>query len=140
MGQAETFDHTADLGLRLRATDLADLFQTAAEALFDVMIANREDVRQVESERVSLASDTPESLLIDWLNELIYLVEAEHRIFGGFEVRVAEDGRSLEATIRGEPLDSSRHVLDHEVKAATYHGARLDRVGPGYLAELILDI
>ena len=36
MGHDQTFDHTADLGLRIHASDLSDLFQTAAEALFDV--------------------------------------------------------------------------------------------------------
>ena len=44
MGHMETFDHTADLGLRIRATDLGDLFQTAAEGLFDVIVANRDAV------------------------------------------------------------------------------------------------
>ncbi|QEH37527.1 hypothetical protein OJF2_61180 [Aquisphaera giovannonii] len=140
MGQSETFDHTADLGLRIRAADLSDLFRTAAEALLDVMIANRADVAAESAEAVSLSSDSPDDLLIDWLNELIYRVETEHRIFGAFEVAVAADGRSLEATIRGEPLDPERHVLDHEVKAATYHGARLEGAGDAYMAEVILDI
>ena len=41
MGRSETFDHTADLGLRIHAADLADLFRTAALGLFDIIVANR---------------------------------------------------------------------------------------------------
>lgn len=41
MGRAETFEHTADLGLRMTAADLNDLFRTAGEGLFDVIVANR---------------------------------------------------------------------------------------------------
>ena len=50
MGHKETFDHTADLGLRIRASDLGDLFETAAEGLFDVIVANKEDVRSLDHE------------------------------------------------------------------------------------------
>ena len=44
MGRSETFEHTADLGLRVFADDLPDLFRAAGEGLFDVIVANRGDV------------------------------------------------------------------------------------------------
>jgi SHS2 domain-containing protein len=140
MGHAETFDHTADLGLRIRAADLHDLFQTAAEGLFDVIVANRDAVRDVHQERLSLATDSTEDLLIEWLNELIYRSETEHRLYGRFNVTVDADGRGLNAVIRGEPVDPTRHVLDHEVKAVTHHGVRIVRDEEGFVAEVILDI
>jgi SHS2 domain-containing protein len=80
------------------------------------------------------------SLLIAWLNELIFLCETRHLLFNRFEVAISDDGLALEATIRGEPIDRDRHVLDHEVKAVTHHGASLDREGTVWLAEVILDI
>ena len=140
MGHTETFDHTADLGLRIRATDLGDLFQTAAEGLFDVIVANRDAVRGVQDEQVSLAAESTEDLLIEWLNELIFRSETEHRLYGGFDVTVDADGRALRAVIQGEPVDPARHVLDHEVKAVTYHGVSIVRDQAGYLAEVIVDI
>ena len=74
MGRSVTFDHTADLGLRIYATDLADLFRTAAEALFDVIVTNRDRVDPLESEQFHLAADSTDALLLDWLNELISTV------------------------------------------------------------------
>ncbi len=140
MGRVELFDHTADLGLRCVADDLDDLYRTMAEGLFDVMVANREAVRPIEVQRIAIAADSPESLLVDWLNELIYRSETSHRFFSRFEVRVSPDGRSLEAEVHGESVDPDRHVLDHEVKAATRHGLRLTREPAGWMAEVILDI
>ncbi|HEX3447163.1 MAG TPA: archease, partial [Isosphaeraceae bacterium] len=75
MGRSETFEHTADLGLRIFATDLPDLFRTAGEALFDVIVANRSDVRVVETELVSLTAESIADLLVQWLNELIFRCE-----------------------------------------------------------------
>ena len=140
MGRVETFDHTADLGLRIHAADLPDLFRTAAEGLFDVIVANREDVRPEQSETVRLTADSTPELLVDWLNELIFRSETEHRLYGRFDVALDPDGRVLDAVIHGEPIDPDRHVLDHEVKAATHHRMTLDRDADGWVAEVILDI
>jgi SHS2 domain-containing protein len=140
MGRSVTFDHTADLGLRIYATDLADLFRTAAEALFDVIVTNRDQIEPLESEQFHLAADSTEALLLDWLNELIFRSETGHVVFGRFDVSVDPDGRSLTARVHGEPIDAQRHGLDHEVKAATHHGVRLVHDQDGWVAELILDI
>jgi SHS2 domain-containing protein len=140
LGTVETFDHTADVGLRVHGSDLDDLFRTAAEGVFDYIVVNRADVRGDEPESIALTADSPEELLAVWLNDLIFRSETKHRLYSRFEPRVSDDGRSLQAQIRGEPIDRDRHVLDHEVKAVTHHGLMLQREGSGWLAELILDI
>jgi SHS2 domain-containing protein len=140
LGTIETFDHTADVGLRVRAGDLDDLFRTAAEGVFDYIVANRDAVRVVETESVELGDDDPAELLVAWLNELIFRSETRHRLYTRFDVALADDVRSLRATIGGEPIDRDRHVLDHEVKAVTHHALSLGREGDGWIAELILDI
>jgi SHS2 domain-containing protein len=134
----EPFEHTADLGLRVRAPDLNTLFAEAAEALSATIV---EDVAAIEP-RDPLSLRIPGTdrvyLLFDWLRELLYRFDAERRLFRRFEVRVNDDG--LDATAWGEPYDADRHLLSHEVKAITYHGLRVDREGDGWLAEVIVDI
>ena len=127
MGRSETFEHIADLGLRIFATDLPDLFRTAGEGLFDVVLANRAEVQVVATDPVSFSAETTEDLLFDWLNELIFLSETQHRLYTRFDVVVDATGCPLEATIGGEPIDRARHLLDHEVKAATRHRLSLRR-------------
>jgi SHS2 domain-containing protein len=140
VGTVTTFDHTADLGLAIRGADLDDLFRTAAEGLFDCIVANRSAVHVQSRESVKLESDSPAELLRDWLSELIFRFETRHFIYAQFEVHVAADGRGLEAEVGGEPIDAARHVLDHEVKAVTHHGLSVRRHGEEWVAEVILDI
>jgi SHS2 domain-containing protein len=140
VGTIETFDHTADVGLRVVGDDLDDLFRTAAEGVFDYIVTNRPEVRAEAPEPVALRADSTADLLVAWLNELIFRCETKHRLYSRFDVRVAGDGLSLEAEVGGEPIDRDRHVLDHEVKAVTHHGLTLRRDGTHWVAELILDI
>ncbi len=140
MGRSETFEHTADLGLRVFAADLPDLFRTAGHGLFDVIVANRGDVQVVATESVSLIAESAEELLFNWLNELIFLSETKHHLYTQVDVAIDATGCRLEATIGGEPIDCGRHVLDHEVKAATRHRLSLRSEQGGWVAEVILDI
>jgi SHS2 domain-containing protein len=134
----ETFEHTADLGLRIRAADLDTLFAEAAQALFAVLVEDLSAVRPAQPVELRIDGDERDLLLFDWLKELLYRCDAEHLLFSRFDVKVREDG--LSATAWGEPLDRSRHVLDHEVKAITYHGLRVEPVAGGWEAEVIVDI
>jgi SHS2 domain-containing protein len=140
VGRVELFEHTADLGLRVFAADLADLFRTAGEGLFDLIVANRPEVQCTETETISVSADSTEDLLVAWLNELIFRCETRHRLYSTFDLELDASGRRLEAIVRGETIDRTRHVLDHEVKAATRHGLSLRSEQGNWVAEVILDI
>jgi len=77
-------------------------------------------------------------LIFDWLRELLYRFDAEHRLCSKFEVRMNENG--LTGTVWGEPYDPEKHELAHEVKAITYHGLKVEKQDDGWLAEVIVDI
>jgi SHS2 domain-containing protein len=134
----ELFEHTADLGLRVRAGDLDTLFAEAAACLFSAVLEDIGSVRPEQKVTVELTGTDREFLLFDWLRDLLLRFDADHMVFGKFEVRVRPDG--LTGTARGEPLDPARHLLAHEVKAVTYHELKVARDGDGWLAEVIVDI
>jgi SHS2 domain-containing protein len=134
----ETFDHTADLGLRVRAATLDALFVEAAEALFSIVVEDPATVKPVIRIDVNLTESDRELLLFDWLKELLYRFDAEHLLFSRFEAKVRPDG--LTGAAWGEELERSRHELGHEVKAITYHGLKVEETPDGWLAEVIVDI
>ena len=134
----EFFEHTADLGLRIRAADLDTLFAEAAGALFAAIVEDPSAVRPEQCVEVRLAADDLEYLLFDWLKELLYRFDVDHLVFSRFEVHVGADGLTGKAW--GEPLDRSRHEPAHEVKAITYHGLKVEQTTDGWLAEVIVDI
>mgnify|MGYP001071914662 CR=1 FL=1 len=134
----ELFEHTADLGLRMRAESLDELFADAGRALFSVIVANFESVEPVQELSFKIQGSRRDDLLLDWLAELLHTFDTRRVLFCDFRVRVEEEG--LQATARGEPFDPARHDLDMEVKAITYHGLKVERDGQGGLAEVIVDL
>jgi len=134
----EVFEHTADLGMRIRADDRQTLFVEAARALFSMLVVNLGDARCVQQKECTIAAEEDDYLLFDWLGELLYTFDTEHLLLSKFEVSLTSEG--LRATCGGEPFDPSRHELDHEIKAITYHGLKVERADDGWLAEVIVDI
>jgi SHS2 domain-containing protein len=134
----ETFDHTADVGLRIRAADLDTLFADAARAMFSVMAGDLDAVRPTEEVSITLAADDLDALLRDWLGELLYTFHVRKLVFSDFSVSACQTG--LQGTARGAPMDEVRHKLDVEIKAVTWHGLKVERTSDGWLAEVIVDI
>jgi SHS2 domain-containing protein len=134
----ETFPHTADLGLRIRAEAFDALLSEAGRALFATLLANLDEVLPVEKKEFLIEGSDPEFLLFDWLNELLYRFHSDQLVLAEFETRVDSEG--LRATCRGETLDLARHRPDHDVKAITYHGLKVVRNADEWLAEVIVDI
>jgi SHS2 domain-containing protein len=134
----EIFEHTADLGLRVRAPDLPALFADAACGLFAMVVDDLAEIQPAVSREFMVAGSDVTFLLFDWLNELLYLCDTERLLFSQFDVQIDQQG--LVATARGEPIDPIRHRLSHEIKAITYHELKVERDGDGWLAEVIVDI
>lgn len=134
----EIFEHTADLGLRVRADSLDALFADAASGFFSIIVANLDDVRPVQNLTLRVEGSRRDELLFDWLNELLYTFETRRLLLSRFDVSVGPD--YVEGRAWGEPLDPQRHHLEHEVKAITYHRLRVEADAQGWLAEVIVDI
>ncbi len=134
----ELFEHTADLGIRVRAPDLDTLFAEAGEALFAALLEDVRSVRLLHAVPFRIAGEDRALLLCDWLRALLLRFDEDHFVFGRFRVHVGEDG--LEAEAWGEPFDLHRHRPGHEVKAITYHGLKVEPTPDGWLAEVIVDI
>jgi SHS2 domain-containing protein len=134
----EVFEHTADIGLRVRAAELPELFSEAARGLFGLIVENLDEVQPTQAVQIHVDGTEREYLLFDWLNELLFRFDTQHFVCSKFKVEITSTG--LDAEVRGEPLDPGRHVLDHEVKAITYHDLKVEQTPDGWLAEVILDI
>ncbi len=134
----EVFEHTADLGLRVEAPDVAGLFAEAGRGLASMMVANLDAVQPLQVRELTVEGQDRDYLLFDWLTELLYIFDTEHLLLVEFDLQIDDHG--LKATCRGEPLDPARHLLDHEVKAITYHGLQVQPTTAGWQAEVIVDI
>ena len=134
----EIFDHTADLGLRVRAASFEQLCEEAACGLTEVIAGTPPRIRPAVSETVTVAGNEPVWLLVDLLAELLAAFDLRRILFADCRVVRTSDG--LRADCRGEPFDPARHQLAHEVKAITQHELDVHQTAAGWEATLILDI
>lgn len=137
MGQFEAIEHTADVGVVVKAATVTELFETAAEAMFSFII----DPHSVESrawvERTVEADDL-EGLLVAWLNDLLVVLNVEEFVPRVFVIDHLGEGR-LRSTLHGEPLEPARHPFRKDVKAATHHMLKVEQ-DDGWSARIIFDV
>ena len=147
MGSFEILPHTADVGFRAHGTSLADLFETAARAMFSIeydMATVGADVdRAAEAEA---EADDTEGLLEAWLSELLWLHDATGFVPGDVSVRAIGPAAGGPGVVRVEGSASGRLLGDWfeqagpQIKAVTLHGLDVHRVGDGWEATVYLDV
>ena len=134
----EIIDHTGDVGVVAYGSDIKQLFSNAALALFS-LITERGNIEEKLQRNLEISSEDRDSLLVEWLNELIYLFDAEHILFHRFDIESLSNNQ-LKATCYGENIDPSRHEIKLGVKAATYHMLKIDKDDDSYKVQIIFDV
>jgi len=130
----EEIAHTADLAMRAYGRDMKELFANAAYGMFSLM-ADLSAIAPVVQRRVHLQAPDQEALLVDWLNELLYLHEAEGEVYCSFDIQ-ALSPTELSATVRGEKTEEVTKVI----KAATFHDLKITRTEDGYAVTITFDV
>jgi len=123
MRRFESLDHPSDIGIIAYGKNRKEIFENAAYGMFSLM-ADLSRAENRQSIEIKVKGNDPESLLINWLNELIYHEDAQKMIFCEFKVKKLTDSE-LEAVIYGEKIDPARHLFSRPIKAATYNQLRL---------------
>jgi SHS2 domain-containing protein len=134
----EILDHPADLGFRVRGNTMRELFGAAAEALMSVAVV-MESVTPRSKHSMSAHADDPESLLVNWLSEVLYWLDGKKMVFRRFVLLEAGPTR-VRAEAFGEPRDPSHHRGKIIVKGITYHQLKLWQDETGWWADIYLDI
>ena len=134
----QTFPHQADIGVRGSGATLPEAFSAAARALTSV-ICDPATVAADQFVSIECSAPDAELLFLDWLNALIYEMSTRHMLFSEFDVRI--DGRHLQATAWGEPIDVTRHRPASEVKGASFCELAVGRGTDGrWLAQCVVDV
>jgi SHS2 domain-containing protein len=133
---------TADVAFALWGESREELFRAAAEALMNEMVEDLAAVQSRETVEFSLHQGALDLLLMDFLNELIYLKDARQLLLRVDKLAIggAPDGFTLQARCSGERIDPPRHHLLADVKAATLYRLRVERVEGRWKGTVVLDI
>jgi len=133
----EIVDHTADVGIIAYGNNIKQAFANAAKGLFS-LIAELDDIEEDLHRDIEITATDKEGLLVEWLNELIYLFDTEYIIFKRFDITELNN-KQLKARSYGEKVDKSKHKLKTAVKAATYHMLKIDE-DDSYQVQVLFDI
>lgn len=133
-----TFEHTADVGLSAEADTLGELFEALAMALAR-FICPAETVRPDHVRQVAAQAEDVEALAVDFLSELLRLIQVDRRMVSEVNVKDAS-AHSVRAEVHGERYDPSRHEIHTEVKAVTYHQLKVAEEDGRWMGRVILDL
>jgi len=135
--QFSEFDHSGDIGIEAYGKSLEEVLIHLTHGLFSLMY--RGTVAGEIGRRVRIQSNSSEDLLVDWLSEVLSLSAVHGELYGTVAVEQVGE-QHVEAVLGGERLDPVKHELRFEVKAATYHGLRLEKRGDKLVARVIFDL
>ncbi|MEJ2738470.1 MAG: archease [Dehalococcoidia bacterium] len=134
----EVLDHTADIGIIAYGNDIRQVFANAAAGMAS-LIVDLDEIDDHIHRDIELKSYDDENLLVEWLNELLYIFDVEHLLFKRIEVDNLHNSK-IEARCYGDKIDFQRHRIKREIKAATYHMLTLGKKDALYSAQIIFDI
>ena len=138
----ELLEHTADVGIRAHGATLEEAFEQATLGLAEVQGA---PTRGPEPARASgepaavqvSAADTG-GLLVDWLNEVLWLTDTRRAGVAGVRVERVGEGRASGSVVLTSDGPGPEGAF---VKAATYHRLRVEPdPGGGWRVEVYLDV
>ncbi|HTG35593.1 MAG TPA: archease [Thermoanaerobaculia bacterium] len=131
-------DHTSEVQLQVEAESLAGLAAEAGRALGLLLLREGHDVPvrpEGPARKIQVESVDREALLVDWLNEILFLAEVERWVAVEFDI-LEISSVHLKASALGVPVEESPAL----VKAATFHGLAVEERAGGLQAEVIFDV
>ncbi len=132
-------DHTADVGFEVSGQTLEEMFANAGRALVHFFV-DLDAIEPREKIRIETTGEDTESLLVNWLSEILLLIDADGWLFSEFRVSL-KGSKSITATARGEKWDRTRHEPKLLVKAITYHQLEVTQQRKGiWRARVFVDI
>jgi riboflavin kinase/FMN adenylyltransferase len=132
----QEIDHTADRALQVWGEDLPALYAGAARGMYSLMgDIHEEGLIATEWREVSLEALDRETLLVDWLNELLFLAEVEGLLFLEFRIESLTD-----TTLHAQAGGIHAPVTKADIKAATFHDLEIAQDGSGWSTVITFDV
>jgi len=134
----EHFEVEADVGVRSWGESREAAVAQATLGVFALLVDPAQvEVREVREVRAQ--AESPETLLVSWVDECLYVHDIEGFVVHDVEMTVFTDTLA-HGLLRGEPLDAGRHRVGTVVKGATYHTVALTARDGVHEARIIVDV
>jgi len=141
-GKFEFLEHTADVFIAAHGANLAEAFENAALAMFEVM-TDTAKVNANEEDQLVVEAEDEYALLYSWLEALLVNFETKNMLYSKFKISSIDEtseGFRIKAAVWGEKFNAEKHTQKVGVKAVTYHRMEIIKEIDTVTLEFILDI
>jgi len=118
---------------------LEELFVNAGLAATECMV-DPDTVDADQEQEIELSADSESNLLYEWLEEIVYLKDAEDIFLTDFQIEFLDGNKKLRAKARGEKINPQKHGIKADVKAVTMYRFDLKKTEEGWEAFIVLDL
>lgn len=130
----------ADIAYEAYGRDLNELFRNAALAIFELS-ANLDTIGTDKKLEFELENEKIDSLLYDFLSEILFLKDSKYMVFKKASVSIKEGKTNhLKAVLEGDTINPEKQHLENDIKAVTMHMFELKKEDGGYKATVVVDI
>jgi SHS2 domain-containing protein len=136
--QFEVLDISGDTGIKAYGKTVSEAYANAGIGMYS-LITDISGVDERESVELELSGDSPEGVLVAYLNELIFRFDTHGFIGRSVEVPNLSDS-GIRVIVHGEEFDPERHERRLLIKAATYHNIKIGRADSVWEVEVVFDI
>jgi SHS2 domain-containing protein len=132
----------ADVAFEASGKTIEEMFVSAGEALMNTQVNDLKTIKPEVEKKFDLTNKNEERILHDFLQELIFLKDAELLLFREYKLKIDKtaDGLKLTASLRGEQIDQKKHELLVDVKAVSWHMFKVEKTKTGWKSFVILDV
>jgi len=147
MEHYETFSTTADVGIRIRGSGFGELYRSAVKGLFQLYFGDSESLNlatrvstfSCETHHFDYRGDSCENVLVNLLDEVVYLLQTQEKITVSVDFQAAE-AAYVAVDFQMITVESFGVVPEMEIKSVTYHNLRVTEKNGIKSAEIIFDI
>ena len=131
----------ADVAFEATGRTEEKMFESAALAVTNTMVKDLKSVKNKVTKTITVTGEDIQTLLFNFLQELIFLKDAKLLLFSKFDIKMSK-GKKMKLTVKasGEKLDMKKHELLVDVKAVSMHNYKVEKTKSGWSASIILDV
>src|SRR3989344_9396794 len=135
MEKYEILEHKADLKIRVFGKTKEELFLNAMLGMEDCLksLPAEASAKAGEIRKIKIKSPDLPALLVDFLSEVLYLIQTNKEIYDKVDFEKFGD-TELEAEISGKAVER----FGEDIKAVTYHGLEIKQIKNGLWLATIL--
>lgn len=142
MKPIKLIEHTADIGIEVKGATKSALFVFAAKGTIGLVVDGYDKITKTghtDKVKIRLSAETPEALLVKWLEALLVYLQEKQKVPVNFKVYTFTENE-FAAEVTFIEFDPAEHKIKYDVKAVTFHDLKIDHEKGKFITRIVFDV